>query len=145
MTKMNCEQAREEMLIAELEELRGEVNSGLALHVSNCADCRARAATMLHGHAAMGTGLATLAPQAKAVQLRRTQTAWRWAPLPLAAAAVLALLFVQRRPERVPNMDAVAQMMFREKPLVAPPAGKQAMVMEKDNMTIVWLYNEETT
>jgi predicted anti-sigma-YlaC factor YlaD len=145
MTKMNCELAREEMLIADLEELRGEGNSELAMHLRSCADCRAHVERILHAHTAMGTGIAAFTPQSKVVPLRRRHTAWRWAPIPLAAAAVLALLLVQQQQEGLPKMDAVVQMMFREAPLVAPPAGKQAMVIEKNNMTIVWLYDEETT
>jgi hypothetical protein len=145
MMRMNCERAREEMLVADLEELRGEGDTELAMHVGGCLDCRARAATILEAQRGMAAGLATLTPERKAIPLRRKHSAWRWAPLPLAAAAGFALLLVQRNQEGLPNMDAVAQMMFREKPLVAPPAGKQAMIIEKDNMTIVWLYNEETT
>lgn len=145
MTTMNCERARDEMLVADLEELRGESDSELAKHLRSCVECSARAETILHAQSGMAAGLAALTPQTQVMPLRRGHKQWRWVPVPLAAAAVLALLLVQRQQEGLPNVDAIAQMMFREKPLVAPPAGKQAMVIEKDNMTIVWLYDEETT
>ena len=142
---MNCERARDEMLVADLEELRGEGDSELAKHLRSCVECRARAETILRAQNDMAAGLTAMKPQTKVLPLRRKHTQWRWVPVPLAAAAVLALLIVQQQQEGLPNVDAIAQMMFREKPLVAPPAGKQAMVIEKDNMTIVWIYDEETT
>jgi hypothetical protein len=145
MTTMSCTTAREEMLIADLEDLRGEGDSELAAHLRTCAECRAVAATLVRAQAAMGEGLAALKPDVpvKAAAIRK-QTAWRWAPLPLAAAAVLALLLVRPQSNNtLPNIDAITQRMFPEAPVIAPPAGKQAMVIEKNNMTIVWLYNEE--
>jgi hypothetical protein len=73
------------------------------------------------------------------------QRKWRklsWVPLPLAAAAVLALLMIPRLSgdDELPRIDALAQLMFQEKPIASPPPGQQAMVIEKKEMTIVWLY-----
>jgi hypothetical protein len=34
-------------------------------------------------------------------------------------------------------------MTFKDTPLVTPPAGKQVVVMERNEMTIVWLYEQE--
>jgi hypothetical protein len=145
MTNMNCTTAREEMLIADLADLRGEGSSELAAHLRTCTECRAVAATLVRSQGVMNEGLAALKPRAPAkVGVIRKPIAWRWAPLPLAAAAVLALLLARPQSNNtLPNIDAITQRMFREAPVFAPPAGKQAMVIEKNNMTIVWLYNEE--
>lgn len=143
MNAYTCEQARQEMLAADLEELRGETESPLAAHVRACAGCRQYAARILGGQAALGRGLDALQPQAGAGR-RRPSRAWRRARAPLAAAAVLALMLVGRQNrEPMPNIEALTRLMFPQAPLVAPPAGKQAMIIEKDNMTIVWLYEEE--
>ncbi len=143
MKMMNCATAHEQLLVADIAELRGEGDSELATHLRTCAECRARATKILRGQDAMAAGLAALKPDVKAAPSHKSR-AWRWAPLPLAAAAALALLLVREQGSNaVPNVDAVTRLMFRETPLIAPPAGKQALVIEKDNMTIVWLYNEE--
>ena len=141
--EMNCTAARDEMLVADMEELQGEGDTPLALHVRSCDACRAYAGALVHWHESLARGLDALTPPARVLPLRRKPLA-RWLPLPLAAAAGIALLMVRtRQDEALPNVDAVARLMFREAPLVAPPAGKQAMVIEKKDMTIVWLYNQE--
>jgi hypothetical protein len=66
---------------------------------------------------------------------------WLWVPLPLAAAAVSALLLLPReQPPRGPA-PILAQLMFPEEPVVTPAEGQQAIVMEKNDLTIVWLTN----
>ena len=47
---MNCTEAREAMLVAELAELRGETETPLATHVAGCADCRRASATDRRRH-----------------------------------------------------------------------------------------------
>ena len=140
---MDCAAARDEMLVADLEELRGEGHSALAVHLRSCTECRARATTLLGGHAALERGLAALQPADSTIPRLRIRH-WHWLPVPLAAAAGLALLLVgQQADERLPNVDGIARLMFRETPVVAPAAGQQAMVIEKNDLTIVWLYQEE--
>ena len=142
--EMNCTVARDEMLGADLAELKGDAGSPLAAHIRTCAACAAYASALVQGHASLARGLDALAPAASVIPLRRNPLI-RWLPLPLAAAAVIALVMVQaRQDDALPNVDAVARLMFRETPVVAPPAGQQAMVIEKKDMTIVWLYNQES-
>lgn len=147
MTAIDCTAARQQMLVADLDELRGSGQTGLTVHLGSCAECRARAERLLQGHAAMATSLSALRPQgseADVMPLRRRRRNYLWLPLPLAAAAVLALLLVGRSgSEALPNVDVLARLILKESPVVAPPEGKQALVIEKNNMTIVWLYNEE--
>ena len=100
---MSCEQARDAMLDAEPDELRGVGASALAAHVRECARCRAAAATLLGGTAALARalddGVAARArdvlPMPVGARSRRARPALA-AAIPLAAAAALALLFVGR-------------------------------------------------
>jgi hypothetical protein len=140
---MDCAAARDEMLVVDLEELRSEADSPLADHLRSCSACRARASALLGGHAALERGLAKLQPADRIKPSLRARP-WYWLPVPLAAAAALALLLVnQQTNETLPNVDGIARVMFRERPVVAPAAGQQAMVIEKNDLTIVWLYQEE--
>ena len=141
---MDCTTAHNEMLVADLEELRGHGDTELAMHVRTCPGCRSQAEGWLRAYGAIASGMAALKPSTPALQVRRRRS-FRWAPMPRAAAAALTLLLLWPRGEaQLPNVDALARRMIRETPLIAPPAGKQAMVIEKNNLTIVWLYNGET-
>lgn len=145
MMKMNCDVAREEMLVADLHELRGEGDTELATHVRTCAECRKRAEIILGEYDTLRTSLGGLEPRTATAQVTpiRKPRRYLWIPLPLAAAAVMALLLVRGQNDELPNMDAVTRMMFQETPVVSPASGQQAMVIEKNNMTIVWLYKGE--
>lgn len=145
--RMKCADARAAMLEAELDELRGMGSTPLAQHVASCADCASYAQKILRSYGALGSGLAQMSTQTAAVPVipirSRKRNAQKWLPLPLAAAAILALLLLRTEQEELPNVDALARMTFKDTPLVTPPAGKQAMVMERNEMTIVWLYEQE--
>jgi hypothetical protein len=134
------------MLGADLDELRARGDTPLAEHLRACTECRARADVIVAGYASLATSLVALKPAPDNAGMTRLHKVrgYRWVPLPLAAAAVIALLFVgQQGDEALPNMDAVTRLMFRETPVVSPATGQQAMVIEKNNMTIVWLYKGE--
>jgi hypothetical protein len=145
---MKCEEVRAAMLDAELDELRGIGDSAVAEHVAACADCNAYAQKILRSYASMAAGLERMSTQtgeAPVIPMRpKRSKPPRWLPLPLAAAAILALLLVRTPQDELPNVDALARMITKDTPLVTPPAGKQAMVLERNEMTIVWLYEQET-
>jgi hypothetical protein len=146
MHEIICEQARDAMLEAKLDELRGIGDSAVAMHVQSCAECARYAERILASYGKLNSGLAAISPAVRdndIVPIRRRRPL-RWLPLPLAAAAVIALLMVPRQNESLPNVDALAQLILEESPIVAPRAGEQALVMEKNEMTIVWLYKQET-
>ena len=146
MAIMSCRSAREEMLVAELAELRGTGTSELAEHLRECSECRGRADMLLDSYTSLTAGLAQLASQqteARVTSSARRRRKYLWLPLPLAAAAALALLLVRGESETLPNVDALARLMRPATPLVQPPAGKQAVVIEQNDMTIVWLYDQE--
>jgi hypothetical protein len=144
---MKCADVQAAMLEAELDELRGAGSTPIAKHVASCADCASYAQRILRSYGALASGLEQMSTQpaaAPVIPMRsRKRNAQKWLPLPLAAAAILALLLVRTERDELPNVDALARMTFRDTPLVTPPAGKQALVMERNEMTIVWLYEQE--
>jgi hypothetical protein len=93
----------------------------------------------------MATSLGKLRPSSQPIASvrQRRQVGAAWWSAPLAAAAVLALLLSPRASDELPNIDALTRLMFRSTPVITPVAGQQAMVLEKNEMTIVWLYQEE--
>ena len=140
----NCSDFREEILDAELSQLRAEDDSPLAAHLRGCAECRVLADRILQGYAALNEGLEAVQPaRAGVIPMRGHRR--KWLSMPLAAAAVLALLMVPRTDNsELPRMDMITKLLFPEEAVVTPSAGQTAMVIEKPEMTIVWLYNEET-
>jgi hypothetical protein len=129
MSEMHCENARELMLEAEMTELEGRGDTALARHIAGCELCQAYARRLLDGYAQLDAGLSALAPRA-ALRTRRSPRAWtRWVPLPLAAAAVLALMLTRSSDTLVPQSDLMLALMFPEQPLVTPAPGKQAMIL----------------
>jgi hypothetical protein len=133
MSEMQCTSAQGLMLEADIGELRGEGTSELARHIAGCAGCRGHAQRILRGYGDLEQGLATFA------QKRARNVRLAWVPIPLAAAALLALLLVNREAPP-PDMRFVTARMFAPQAVVTPPADKQAIVIEKDDLTVVWLY-----
>jgi hypothetical protein len=146
MAVMNCQTARDELLVADLEELRGSGSSELAAHLRSCNECRARAEMVLGSHASLDAALASIGSthtRERVAPIAGRRRKYAWLPVPLAAAAILALLLGRQPSETLPNVDALARLMRPRAPVVQPPAGKQAVIMEKSDMTIVWLYDQE--
>jgi len=62
-----------------------------------------------------------------------------WVLVPLAAAAALTLI-IGRGDEKLPQRNTMlAQLMFPEQAVVVPQEGQQAVVIDKNDMTVVWL------
>ena len=140
MSEMKCETAREQMLEAEIAELEGRGDSPLARHVAGCELCRAQAQRLLRGYADLNAGLAALTRRSSMGAQKPSRRWTRWMPLPLAAAAALALVLTRSSSTLVPQSELMLSLMFPEQPVVTPPAGKQAMILEKNDLTVVWLY-----
>ena len=134
MNGIECTAARDLMLEADIGELKGSGQTALAQHIAGCSDCQNHAQRILRGYADLERGLQSVGNRTRAKKSRFT-----WIPIPLAAAAVLALLLA-RRDEPLPDMTFVTARMTQEQPIVTPPDGRQAIVMEKNDLTVVWLY-----
>ena len=133
MNEMQCTAAQDLMLEAEIGELRGEGPGALARHISECSTCSNRAQRILRGYADLEQGLGTLTKK------RARSPRLAWIPIPLAAAAVLAFLLMNREAP-LPDMGFVTARMFAQQAVVTPPADKQAIIIEKNDLTVVWLY-----
>jgi hypothetical protein len=138
---MDCTAARELMLEAELDELSGNPDTPLTRHIAGCAECATIARTLLQGYSDLDAGLTQLThgrtPNVLPFRKRRAV----WSLVPLAAAAVLAMLMLRSGDERLPPPPTqLAQLMFPEEAVVTPPPGQQAVVIEKPGLTVVWLY-----
>jgi hypothetical protein len=123
---------RDWLLEADMAELR-HPPADVAQHLNECVTCRSALRTVMQSYQQLDTGLNTL--------VRPRRRPWIWLPLPLAAAAVSALLLTQSEPAPRGPSAILTQLMFPEEPIVTPPAGKDAIVMEKNELTIVWLTN----
>ena len=143
---MNCLEARAALLEADLEELRGTADTSLALHLRDCADCRAGAERILRVEDALGRRLAALAPRrsiARAPATPRRRRPWRWA-VPLAAAAGIVALVVTRPPEPRPEDHRPPDLATHEVGGVSvrAPAGRNVAVFQTDNpdIVVIWFY-----
>ena len=123
---------RDWLLEADMAELR-DPPAQVAQHLNDCVTCRSALRTVLQSYEQLDTGLNDV--------IRPKRRPWLWLPLPLAAAAVMALLLTNSEPAPKAPSPILAQLMFPEQPIVTPPAGKEAIVMEKNELTIVWLTN----
>jgi hypothetical protein len=149
---MNCDEARRALLEADPAELRGTGTGALALHLRDCASCRADAERILEGTAALNTAIGQAAaarPAPGVPALRRRARAARTRLLvPLAAAAALAVLLLSgdvmdalrsgddARPVMVQRPDALRT------PSVNAAGGRGVAVMRTANpdITVVWTF-----
>lgn len=144
---MTCNDWLDALLEAEPEELRGEGDSALSRHLGSCPECRAKAELLVRAMGELDQDLAAEAGRAPLPGRRGPGRLRRAAlvALPLAAAAVVALVLLspfgpgRNTPLLSPSLAApVADAV----PVVTPPAGRDAAVIQTDNpdIVIVWLY-----
>ncbi len=140
---MNCQPWLDQMLEAEPEELRGRGESPLAGHIRSCEACRTRAALLVRSAELLDRSLAA---EAASPPLPRRSRLHHYGAirvvLPLAAAAVLALVFFAPDRRRMPIPAASVAEAPPAVPSVTPPPGHSAAVMQTGNpdIVIVWLY-----
>jgi hypothetical protein len=133
MNELQCTTAQDLMLEAEIGELRGEGPGALARHTNECSTCRNRAQRILRGYGQLEQGFHMLAKK------RSRSARLAWVPVPLAAAAALTF-FLMNGEAPLPDTGSVTARMFARQAVVTPPADKQAIVIEKNDLTVVWLY-----
>lgn len=128
---MNCNEARETMLVAELAELRAGT-SDLGRHLGECRACGRMALAILDDTAALGAVL----------PLRRSRRRLRRVALvgiPIAAAAALVLTINTRRDDDVspprPSLPVVRQVSL------TVGQGQRATVLKTTDptVTVIWL------
>lgn len=151
---MNCIEARDLLLEADLAELRGEGESELARHLRECARCRAMAREIVQQEGALAEALAAVRPRVSTDTAVAEATAARVLPLgprrkrrwavaiPAAAAAVLAgiLLTSNGTPPTVvtPIEEAAAPAV----PVVSAASSETFVVFNTENpdIVVVWFY-----
>ncbi len=153
---MNCSQAMELLLEADVAELEGRRDSGLSGHIRRCADCATVAQRILaeqqelqrllraeHPRTSMDVALARAGTRAIAAKRRRR--IWR-AVVPLAVAAGLTGILLT-------NSDGNGAF---ESAWVAPeragvgldietPPGKNVVIFEvedRPDIVVVWFYDQ---
>lgn len=146
---MNCASARRLMLEADLAELTPQADSELGAHLGSCVACRGAAAEIRGLEDGLAAWLAAATPRpddasavarAAATARRRARSRRIGAALSLAAAAVLAGLFIlpPRReltgPLTVPRTTAATGFS-----VVASP-GHDVMILQPadPNIVVVW-------
>ncbi len=156
---MRCTEARELLLTAEPDELRGEGDSTLAGHLRTCPACRRLATAILESEAALAADLDALAAGRSAdvtgALLRSIEAAGlgrsrKRRPLlipfllPLAAAALLAVLLLPSRSHRDSREELALPAAFAsaEAPALSTPPGRTALILDTDDpdYQIIWFF-----
>lgn len=150
---MTCSEARVALLEADLAELRGETESGLAGHLRGCAACRAVAGAIVAAEAGAAEWITTRVPHrstaavmmaGRTAAARRPRWRGRWL-VPLAAAAGLAAL-VLTWPDGPAGRRGAGAATPPPSPAsriaVEAPAGRSVAVFEstEPNVVIIWFY-----
>jgi len=151
---MDCAEARERLLEADLEELRTEGGSPLAMHLMGCTDCRKAAEAIAGAESAIASVLERQQPASRFAEAVDTasrsveisgRSRKRWFPLllPLAAAAALFILLLPLFDRKVESpIEIVVPELQAELPAVKAPPGKSAMILDtgSPDFQIIWLF-----
>jgi hypothetical protein len=149
---MNCTEARERILEADLAELQETGDSLLSKHIRLCVGCRGVAERILREELSLARVLSEVRPR---VALERALADQRRTPggrrriwtrvVPALAAAGLAGVLLTRAP--VIPMGGRPPMSFPadalpQTPTVDPPLDRNVVVFESDNpnIVIIWFY-----
>jgi predicted anti-sigma-YlaC factor YlaD len=148
---MNCDTARELLLVADPADLDGRTESELSRHLRDCEACRRAADLVLHALAELEVGLASnpdtsaVATARRAIaeaRKRRVRSQWVRRAVPLAAAAGLAALLIVRRSPRLPPDTVPPRAPIHDVTVTAPPGGQSLAVLHTadPNIVVVWFF-----
>jgi hypothetical protein len=139
---MNCTQAREALLVADLAELRGETETPLVAHIGGCADCRRAASMIAGGTAHLGSAIAHRGGRPTKFS-RRAALLWF---VPVAAAVVFGLSLNSRSSRR----DVAPRVVLDPLPVARTVSlevgrGQRATVLKTADpkVTVIWLSTGE--
>jgi hypothetical protein len=141
---VNCTEAYDAILEAELAELRGEGEGDLARHLRECAACRATARRVLEALGALDLALEgedAAVPTARTGRVRLVQTRRVAAVGLLAAAAAVAILV--RRPQAPERARITARPVasVAVEVDVSTSTRQVAVLSTADpNITVVWYF-----
>lgn len=131
---MNCEQARERLLDADLDELRRSTQTPLSRHLQDCDDCRGMARLLIDSHRQLAQTLDHSTSKPSRTRVRR----WPRAAA-LATAAGLAVFFAW--PRSSDRMPASTPEPVRVD--VTAPTGRRVAVFttSNPNIKVVWFFD----
>jgi hypothetical protein len=129
---MNCSKAREEMLVAELGDLKG--GGALGDHLERCASCRHLAAAIFDDSQRLSDVVVARRPR---VSHARVAIA---AALPIAAGLVVAVLMNAKRPDITPPTRTSPLPIAKHVSLTVAPGQTAAVLKTADpTVTVIWL------
>jgi hypothetical protein len=131
-------EARNALLIAEPDELRGLGETPLAQHIRSCAECRAAATRILAVTAMLSAELTASARVHRKPVRSRVWPVWLALPV---AAAISGIALVRTSAEvRPPRDGAIADVQRPvSTPVVnTPPNRNVAVFKAAENITVVW-------
>lgn len=133
---MNCVEAREAMLVAELDELRGRGDAPVAAHVAACVACRAAASKVI----AQSGRLARLV-DARSRRRRSTRRVAIVSSLPIAAAIVAGVVLRGRHERPIEHDVAITSLPAAQNVSVDVVPGQQTTVLKTadSTVTVIWL------
>jgi hypothetical protein len=130
---MNCSQARDEMLVAELAALRG--SGALGVHLESCASCRRLANAILGDSERLAGVIGSRRP--RRVTGKRIALA---AAVPIAAGIIVAFAVTAKRPDVVPIARTSTLPVAKHVSLTVAPGQTAAVLKTADpTVTVIWL------
>jgi len=139
---LTCSTARELMLEADPLDLLGATQTELSLHVDGCTRCRTAAQRMLEVALGAATPRRSVNDAVRVARRRAWRRSWLWRASPLAAAAVLAIVWLGRRaPLQQPASPPIRPAGGSGVAVAAPP-GKSVAVFRTDNpdIVVIWFF-----
>lgn len=150
---MTCDEAYQRMLEADPEELQGEMDSPVSLHLRSCGRCRAVADRILRDEENLRGMLSAVRSRippedaskraAWEARLRHRRRVW-YGLAPVAAAAGLAGIVLMSSGGPAPGSfgDAVVVPPKAPPPIVEAAPGQRVAVIETDNphIVVVWSF-----
>jgi hypothetical protein len=137
---MNCTEARDAMLVAELAELRArDASTPLSTHLADCSACRARAASIANQTAYMGALVAER--RGTAHRIRPIRRFVFIASLPVAAALIVAVVLNLRpRATVAPETASASRPVVRNVSVDVAPGQQTTVLKTADStVTVIWL------
>lgn len=138
---MTCQAIRDQLLEADLDDLRDGQDTSLARHLRMCDECALIARTIVDTEMAMGTSLDSLARGRSIKVLPVSKTRWLWrVAVPIAVAAGLVAVLV--RGGSMPMTTTQATSMVDHVPIVESSGSKNFTVFNTNDpdIVVVWFF-----
>jgi anti-sigma factor RsiW len=150
---VNCAEARDALLTADLPELGADGTGDLAAHLRGCAPCATLARRIVAAERGLDATLHRLTPDGAAAAARAALAARRvpprrvgrvWAGALAAAATVAAVLLLGNGEPTPPSAEARPTSLSHEsrESVVSAPPGMSVAVFATDNprITVYWFF-----